>query len=131
MPGAYSDLTRHPESISVPGVLIVRVDGQLYYANALTTRDRVKAMIAEMESPPRAVILDSTSQEGLDVTSTDLIRSLVKELHGKGIDMYLAEVHAPVLEHARKTGLLESIGEDYVFPTVDLAVRSIEAAAIK
>ena len=60
------------------------------------------------------------------MTSTDLIKGLVKELHGKGIDVYLAEVHAPVLEHARKTGLLEFIGEDHVFPTVDLAVRSCE-----
>ena len=48
VPGAYSDLGRHPENTPVPGVLIVRVDGQLYYANALTVRDRVKAMIAEM-----------------------------------------------------------------------------------
>jgi len=127
VPGAYSDLERHPENMPVPGVLIVRVDAQLYYANALTARDRVKAMIAEMESPPRAVIFDSVTQDQLDVTSTDAIKSLVKELHGKGIEVYLAEVHAPVLEHARKTGLLEAIGEDHVFPTVDLAVRSIDA----
>jgi hypothetical protein len=45
--------------------------------------------------------------------------------------VYLAEVHAPVLEYASKTGLLESIGEEHVFPTVDLAVRSIEAATRK
>jgi MFS superfamily sulfate permease-like transporter len=115
----------------VPGVLIVRLDAQLYYANALTTRDRVKALIAEMESPPRAVILDSGAWDQLDVTSTDVIKGLVKELHGNGIDMYLADVHAPVLEHARKTGLLESIGEEAVFATVDLAVRSIEEAATK
>jgi len=127
VPDAYSDLERHPENMPVPGVLIVRVDAQLYYANALTARDRVKAMIAEMESPPRAVIFDSVTQDQLDVTSTDAIKSLVKELHGKGIEVYLAEVHAPVLEHARKTGLLEAIGEDHVFPTVDLAVRSIDA----
>jgi MFS superfamily sulfate permease-like transporter len=127
VPGAYSDLTRHPESIPVPGVLIVRLDGQLYYANALTVRDRVKAMIAEMESPPRAVVLDSSAQDQIDVTSSDVIKGLVKELHGKGIDVYLAEVHAPVLEYSRKTGLLESIGEEAVFPTVDLAVRYIEA----
>ena len=57
VPGAYSDLGRHPENTPVPGVLIVRVDGQLYYANALTVRDRVKAMIAETAPPPRAVIL--------------------------------------------------------------------------
>ena len=40
------------------------------------------------------------------MTSTDAIKSLVKELHGKGIDVYLADVHAPVLEHGRKTGCL-------------------------
>jgi MFS superfamily sulfate permease-like transporter len=128
VPGAYSDLDRHPESTPVPGVLIVRLDAQLYYANALTVRDRVKAMLAEMEPPPHAVIFDSASQEQIDVTSTDMLMGLVKELHKIGIEVYLADVHAPVLEHARKTGLLESIGEDHVFPTVDLAVRSIEAA---
>jgi SulP family sulfate permease len=126
VPGAYSDLGRHPENIPVPGVLIVRVDAQLYYANALTARDRLKAMIAEMEPPPRAVIFDSTAQDQLDVTTTDAIRGWWRELRGRGIDVYLADVHAPVLAYGRKTGLLEPIGEDHVFPTVDLAVRSIE-----
>ncbi len=129
VPGAYSDLDRHPENTPVPGVLIVRLDAQVYYANALTVRDLVKTMIAEMESPPRAVIFDASAQEEIDVTSTEVIKSLVKELQGNGIQVYLAEVHAPVLDHGRKTGLLESIGEDHVFPTVDLAVGSIEATA--
>jgi MFS superfamily sulfate permease-like transporter len=126
VPGAYSDLGRHPENTPIPGVLIVRVDGQLYYANALTVRDRVKAMIAEMASPPRAVILDSSAWDQLDLTSTDVLTSLVKELRGEGITVYFADVHAPVLEYGRKTGLLEFIGEDHVFPTVDLAVRSLD-----
>ena len=127
VPGAYSDLTRHPENTPVPGVLIVRLDGQLYYANALTVRDRVKAMIAEMEAPPRAVILDAASQDQIDVTGTDVLKGLLKELHAKGIAVYVAEVHAPVLEYGRQTGLLEALGEDHVFPTVDAAVRSLEA----
>ena len=95
VPGAYSDLTRHPENTPVPGVLIVRVDGQLYYANALTVRDRVKAMVAEMSAPPRAVIFDSTAWDQLDVTSTEVIKGLVKELRGNGIEVYFADVHAP------------------------------------
>jgi sulfate permease, SulP family len=127
VPGAYSDLGRHPEDTPIPGVLIVRVDGQLYYANALTVRDRVKAMLAETAPPPRAVILDSAAWDQLDLTSVEVIKGLVKELHGNRIAVYLAEVHAPVLEYSRQTGLLESIGEDHVFPTVDLAVRSLEA----
>jgi SulP family sulfate permease len=127
VPGAYSDLARHPDDTPVPGVLIVRVDAQLYYANALTVRDRVKKLIAAMEAPPRAVIIDSSAWDELDVTSTEVIKSLVKELRGNGIAVYFAEVHAPVLEYVRKTGLLDFIGEDRVFPTVDLAVRSLEA----
>jgi len=127
VPGAYSDLERHPDSVPVPGVLIVRVDAQMYYANALTVRDRVKAMIAEMPSPPRAVIFDSNAWDELDVTSVDVMKSLVKELRRNGIDVYLADVHAPVLEQSRRMGLLEEIDESSVFPTVESAVRHIEA----
>jgi SulP family sulfate permease len=129
VPGAYSDLQRHPECIPVPGVMIVRLDSQLYYANARTVKNRVKAMLAEMESPPQAVIFDASGQDEIDLTSTEILKGLVKELLGYGIKLYLADVHAPVLEHSRRSGLLESIGEDHVFPTVDLAVRSIEAVA--
>jgi len=127
VPGAYSDLSRHPENTLVPGVLIARLDGQLYYANAPTYRDRVKVMIEEMEAPPRAVIFDSSGWYQIDVTSVDIMKKLAKELNGKGIKVYLADVHAPVLDYSRKTGLLESIGEDHVFLTVDAAVRAIEA----
>lgn len=63
------------------------------------------------------------------LTGTDMLKGLLKKLPGKGIDLYLVELHVLVLEQARQTGLLEFIGEDHVFPTVDLAVRSIETAA--
>ena len=128
-PGAYSDLTRHPENRPVSGVLIVRLDGPLYYANALTMRDRVKEMIEEAEPLPRAVILDAAVQDKIDLTSTDMLKSLVKELHAKGIAVYAAEVHAPVLEFSRQTGLLALLGEDHIFPTVDLAARFVEEHA--
>jgi sulfate permease, SulP family len=126
VPGAYSDLVRHPEDIPVPGVLIVRLDAQLYYANALTFRDSVKAMIAASATPPTAVVLDASAQDQIDVTSIDMLVGLAKELRGKGIGLYFAEVHAPVLEHGRTTGLIEAIGEDHVFPTLDAAVRHLE-----
>ena len=129
VPGAYADLARHPENVPVPGVLIVRLDSQLYFANALTVRDWVKAMLDEMSPPPHAVIFDAHAQDEIDVTSTDVLRGLFKELHARGIDVYVTHVHAPVLEHGRETGLLAAVGEDHVFATVDLAVRAAEAAA--
>jgi high affinity sulfate transporter 1 len=127
VPGVYSDLTRHPEDTPVPGVLIVRLDAPLYYANALSVREAVKAMIAGTQPPPRAVVFDADAQDDIDVTSTDVVGALVKQLRESGVDVYFAEVHAPVLEHGRVSGLLDALGDDHVFPTVDAAVRHIEA----
>ncbi len=126
VPGFYADLVRHPENIPVPGVLIVRLDGQLYYANAPMYSDHVQAMIEESEASLRAVIFDSSAWYQLDLTSTDILKKLVQELRGEQIDVYFAEVHVPVLEYGRKMGLLELIGEDHVFRTVEGAVNCIE-----
>jgi high affinity sulfate transporter 1 len=128
VPGAYTDLARHPENRAVPGVLILRLDAPMYYANALTVRDKAKAMMEESETPLRAVILDASVQDELDITSAEVLEGLVKDLHGQGIAVYVAELHAPVREFGRRTGLLDLIGEENVFPTVDLAVRSIETS---
>ena len=127
--GAYSDLSRHPEDAPVPGVLIVRIDGPLYYANALTVRDRVVAMAAEMAPPPRAVIFDAAAQDALDLTSAEMLKGLLKKLQDEGIDVYFADVHAPVLERARETHFLAIVDEGRAFPTVDAAVRHVEETA--
>ena len=124
--GAYSDLARHPENAPVPGVLIVRLDAPMYYANALTARDRAKAMIRETTPPPRAVIFDAEGQDDLDVTSAHVLHGMIAELRGRDVEVYFANVHAPVLERARETGLLEAVDAEHVLRTVDLAVRAVQ-----
>ena len=129
VPGAYSDVARHPEDIPVPGVLIVRLDGPIYYANALTVRDQVKTMIEEAGTKPRALLIDLSAQDQLDLTSAEVLKGLAKELQSKGITVYMADVHVPVREFGQRTGLIELIGEDHIFLTVDAAVSFLETAA--
>jgi SulP family sulfate permease len=129
IPGAYSDLNRHPENNTVPGVLILRLDAPMYYANALTVKEQVKALVDAAQPPPRAVVLDAAGQDSLDLTSVEVLKGLVLELKEKGIAIYVAEVHAPVLEFGQRTGLMEIIGEDHIFPTIEVAVHFIEQTA--
>jgi SulP family sulfate permease len=129
IPGAYSDLNRHPENTAVPGILIVRLDAPIYYANALTVREWIKALVADTQPPPHAVVMDAAGQDSLDITSAEALKGLLVELKEKGIDYYIAEVHAPVREFGQRSGLLEVIGEDHIFPTVNAAVRYIEMSA--
>jgi MFS superfamily sulfate permease-like transporter len=125
-PGAYSDLARHPENAPVPGVLIARLDAPMYYANALTARDRLKAMVREATPPPSAVILDAEGQDDLDITSADVLKGLFAELRASRIEVYVANVHTPVLERAHATGMVEVVGADHILPTVELAVQAVE-----
>jgi MFS superfamily sulfate permease-like transporter len=110
-------------------VLIVRLDAPMYYANALTARDRLKAMIRDASPPPTAIVFDGEGQDELDLTSARVLRGLVTELRGRGLEVCFANVHGPVLGRARETGLLEAVGVDRVFATVDLAVRALEQHA--
>ena len=125
-PGAYSDLKRHPENTPVPGVLILRLHSAFYYANALTVRDRIRMLVARADPKPVAVILDIGSQDSLDLTSADVLKALGTELGAHGIQAYLADVHTPALSFSRAVGVLDVIGEDHVFPTIELAVQHIE-----
>jgi high affinity sulfate transporter 1 len=129
VPGAYSDMKRHPENTAVPGIIILRLDAPIYYANALTVRERIKALVSDTQPPPRAVVMDLAGQDSLDITTAEALKGLVVELKGKGVDYYVAEVHAPVLEFGQRATLPELIGEDHIFPTVDAAVRFIEMSA--
>jgi MFS superfamily sulfate permease-like transporter len=126
VPGAYTALERHPENVPVPGVLILRLDSPMTYYNALTIRDRIKAMIAAEEPRPHAVILDAAVQDQLDLTSAEVMKKLVTETKREGIGIYVAELHEPAVQFARRIGPSGILEEGHRFPTVDAAVRSIE-----
>jgi len=125
VPGAYSDLKRHPENMPIPGVLILRLDAPIYYANAITVCEGINALIAEADPPIHTIILDTAGQDALDITSVDALKGLVVELKKKGIEIYVTDVHAPVREFSRKMGLAGLIGEGHEFPTLEAALRSI------
>jgi sulfate permease, SulP family len=122
--GAFSDIQRHPDSLPVPGVLILRPNSPIYYANALTVRDNVKEMLEECE--PSAIILDAAAQDSLDITTSDVLAGLVKELQDQGIAVYAAEVHAPVVEFARRSGLYDLFDGGHTYPTLQSALEAIE-----
>jgi hypothetical protein len=50
---------------------------------------------------------------------------LITELRAAGIDFALADVRLPVVEMARRMGVLEVLGEGRLFATVDLAIEAL------
>jgi high affinity sulfate transporter 1 len=128
MPGTYTDTNRYPENIAVPGILILRLDAPLYYASAVSTRDQVMKLLEQAETPVKAVVFDFSLQNELDITSAEMLKRFIRRLHHRGLMVYIVDLHASVREFARRIGLLEVIGEENIFLTVDMAVRDFEGS---
>jgi sulfate permease, SulP family len=121
-PGVYVDLQRHPEAVPVPGILVVRPDAQLFYANAQAVRDAIEADLQHQDAATRVVILDLDANDEIDITSAYTLNKLAASLELQHVEFVLAHVHQPVLHLARHAGLLTEIGDDHIFPDVATAL---------
>jgi MFS superfamily sulfate permease-like transporter len=121
---AYGDIERHPENQLVPGLLILRIDAPVFFANATLLRDEVRRVVGASDPRPKAVLIDLEASPQFDVPSADRIAELVAELQEHNIEVLLARVHEPVLDLFRHTGLASMIGEDHIHHTVDQGVQA-------
>jgi MFS superfamily sulfate permease-like transporter len=128
VPRAYGGRRAHPEYEPVPGLLILRLQTPVLYSNAAPVARRIKQLVGEADPTPRAVIVEAGGTDRIDITSAEMLAQLVGELHAAGIDLALADVHMPVVRMARRAGLLDELGEDRIFRTVDEAVEALTRA---
>jgi SulP family sulfate permease len=121
-PGSYRDVDRHPEVHQIDGVLLVRPDAPLFYPNAQAISDAIDAAATQTNPPPTVVVLDLDANDTLDITSAEHLSQLEHDLADHRIQLCLAHVHAPVLQMAEATGLLQRLGPQHVFANIDAAV---------
>jgi SulP family sulfate permease len=119
----YTDIERHPENETFPGLLILRVDGQLFFANAGFAVDHLNQLLTAAQPPPRIVVWDLETTTDLDVTAAETLVRLVTQLRASGRDIVFARVRDPVKDIFQRCGLLDLLGGDHIFLTVDDAVH--------
>ena len=123
-PGSYADLARHPEYEVVPGLVILRIDQPLYFFNSNTALDQLLARLSAVKPAPKALLLDISASNDLDVASMDSLVYLVSKLQGQGLDVGLANVRGQVRDRLRISGAIETIGEHHIYLSVESGVHA-------
>lgn len=113
-PGVFVDVQRDPDARPLPGLLIVRPDATLFYANAQAVQDTILALAASEPEPVHTVLLDLDANDEIDITSTEALTRLATTLEAADVRLGLAHVHGPAMEMARRSGLLDHLGPDRV-----------------
>ncbi len=123
----YHDLSRHPEGHRVPGIVIVRFDAPLFFANAGMFDEWVRSVVdADAGTVPiRHVVLAAEPITDIDSTAIDELVALDDHLAAEGIELIFAEMKDPVRDHIARYGLADRFGPDRFAPTVGAAVDAI------
>jgi MFS superfamily sulfate permease-like transporter len=109
-----------------PGVLVLAPAAPLNFTNAESIIDRIEAVIAMRRPPVKLLVIEASGIIDIDYTGSQLLQRAIAELGAKGIAVAIARLsHEQAQLEAGRSGLVESIGKDHVFMSVEEAVRKL------
>uniref|UniRef100_A0A2P2NFI0 Uncharacterized protein MANES_05G080400 n=1 Tax=Rhizophora mucronata TaxID=61149 RepID=A0A2P2NFI0_RHIMU len=126
----YRNVEQYPNASSVPGVLILEIDGPIYFANSNYLRERISRWIDDEEdrlkssgeTSLRYVILVMGAVGNIDTSGISMLEEVEKTTDRRGLKLVLANPGAEVMKKLHKSGFIEKIGKEWLFLTVGEAV---------
>jgi len=115
----------HPDDEAIPGLLIARPEGRLYFGNAANVG--AKLMALKNASSPRVMLLDCSAVPGFEYTSLKMLIEGEARVREEGAELWLAALNPEAMELVRNSPLAERLGRERMFFTVEQAVAAFEA----
>jgi len=104
--------SEHPDDETFPGLLVVRPEGRLYFANAQYVYERIDALVAEHR--PRVLALDFSRVPDIEYSALQLLAEAERRHAAAGVAVWLAGLNPGVLEVVRSSGLERRFGRERV-----------------
>ena len=124
---AWGSIAHHPERKTVEGILVLRLDVPLFWANAHEVSERVLAAVAA-HPDTRMVLLDLEATSQLDTTSVDALDLVLVRLRERGVDLYLVRVFSRARDVLERSGFTDRLGPDRMWHSISAAVRAARDA---
>ncbi|MFI8558899.1 sulfate permease [Pseudomonas putida] len=118
----YHDVKRYPQARRIPGLVLLRWDAPLFFANAEQFQSTVLAAVDDSPTPVQRLVIAAEPVTSIDITSADMLGELDRALEARGVELQFAEMKDPVKDKMKRFELFERIGERAFHPTVGAAV---------
>jgi high affinity sulfate transporter 1 len=122
----YHDRERHPEGKTIPGLLILRFDSPLFFANAPTFGRLLHDLLERASRPIDRVLVAGAAITDIDTTGAEVLVGVLDDLDQRGLSFAFAGLKGPVKDRLKAYGLYDRIGEANFFPTIGSAVTAHE-----
>ena len=118
----FRNIKRHKVD-TVPGLLSIRIDESLYFANARYLED---LLIDQMAQNPGLtdVVLMCSAVNAVDMSALESLEAIEHRLRDNGIRLHLSEVKGPVMDKLKHTDFLKHLSGE-VYLSQHQAIRAI------
>ena len=112
----------HPEDEVFPGLLLLKTEGMIHFANAQRIGNLISGLIAEFK--PRVVVLDFSAIPDMEYTALKMLTDAERRFREAGIELWLAGLNPEPLRIIQKSALGKTLGRPRMHFTIDQAVKS-------
>ncbi|MFB9958164.1 SulP family inorganic anion transporter [Agromyces bracchium] len=119
----FRDVSEFPDGESTPGVVVIRMDGGLFFATSDALEDRVREII---HSTPGlgGVVLDCAGINFIDSQGSAKLNDVVTLTQDSAVTLRLARLKRAVRATLARDGVLERIGAGNIHGNVARAVQA-------
>jgi sulfate permease, SulP family len=114
----------HPDDETWPGLLMVRIEGRIFFANAQQVGEVVWPMVEKTK--PEVVLLDFRAVTDLEYTALKMLREAEEKVRGQGRELWLAGLNPSVYEMVKASKLGATLGRERMYLDMQAAVDSFE-----
>jgi SulP family sulfate permease len=122
----FRNVDRSPAAQTTDGVVVVRVDAPLYFANIDYLREKLAKVEEDQEGRLRVLVFDASSVTELDSSADTALAEITEDLAERGVELYMAGVKGRLLDVMRRSGFHGRLGADHFFLSTFDAVRHAE-----
>jgi SulP family sulfate permease len=123
----YRNVKRHNVE-TVPGVLSIRVDESLYFANARYLEDLVINQVAANPGLSDVVLMCS-AVNAIDMSALESLEAIEHRLKDLGVRLHLSEVKGPVMDKLKGTDFIQHLSGG-IYLSQHQAIRAIVEARL-
>ena len=114
-----------PDDETFEGLLILRPEGRLFFANAQSVAEQVQALRAKHK--PRVLVLDMSRVPDIEYSALQALIEAEKRTTESGTTVWLAGLSPTVLEVVRRTDLEARLGRERMLFNARVAIERYQA----
>lgn len=116
--------SEHPEDEMFPGLLLLRLEGRIFFANAEHIAQKIQPLIRDAD--PKVVAVDFSGVLDVEYTALKMLTAAAKRLQERGVVLWLVGINPQVLAMMQRSPLRHVVGRDAMHFNLEIAVEEYQ-----